>query len=364
MSDAFQGDDSDGVTGDDVETVELAQLDAADGDELPQPGPSDDLVVPLEDDSPPLAVLPWLDVEVARGSARTVVISYRGRIVTAGADISTLDESGARKTLVPTIGSAVTSLLCTPDGSIFYTTRDGELFRTDSRGSECIAGWVDALDLKQPAYALELGGMTPSSRPAMLLRVGNGRMELLESTDCGSTFRRVDLGGQVLAISSGSPPVCLVKNDRAARVLRSESTGGFASTGTALRGDTKSPVVAAHGDVVAVLEPGRGVQVSADGGRSLRNVQASTRATAIVAGLVAGRPVAFIALFDSTTEATKIAHVDAASAEATVVAGVDADDDDVGDFARVVSLAWDEHTETLWGAGAFGLRCWRRPPSA
>jgi hypothetical protein len=320
--------------------------------------------VPFEDDGPAQAALPWLDVEVASCSARAVVISYRGRIVTAGTDISAFDESGARTTLATKVGSSVTSLLCTPDGSTFYTTRDGELFRIDSRGSECIAGWIEALDLKQTAYALELGGMTPSSRPAMLLRVGGGRMELLESTDYGSTFRRVDLGGQVLALSSGSPPVCLVKSDRATRVLRSESTGGFGSTGAALRGDAKNLVVAACADVVAVLEPGRGVQVSADGGRSLRNVDGLTRATAIAAGLVAGRPVVFAALFNPSTETTKIAQVDAVSAEAMVVAGIDADDNDEGDFARVVSLAWNEHTETLWGAGAFGHRCWRRPPSA
>lgn len=364
LPETVQGDDDEGVSGDDVETAELGDLDStAEDDEAPQ-APSDDIIVALEDEPPGQAALPWLDVDVASCPARSVVVSYRGKVVAAGTDVSGLDEAGVRKTLVRNVGSTVTSLLCTPDGSIFYTTREGELFRIDSRGSECIPGWIEALDLKQPAYALELGGMTPSSRPAMLLRVGSARKELLESTDYGSTFRRVDLGGQILAVSGGSPPVCLVKGDRAIRVLRSESTGGFASTGATLRGDAKNLVVAAHGDVVAVLDPGRGVLVSADGGRSLRNVNGLARATAVAAGLVAGRPAVFAALFNPATETAKIALVDAASADAMVVAGIDPDDNDDGNFSKVTSLSWNEHTETLWGAGAFGLRCWRRPPNA
>lgn len=364
LPETVQGDDDEGVSGDDVETAELGQLDSDAEDDEPPHTTSEDVIVSLEDDPPGQAALPWLEVDVASCPARTVVVSYRANVVAAGADVSGLDEAGVRKTLASGVGSLVTSLLCTPDGSIFYTTREGELFRIDARGAECIPGWVEALDLKQPAYALELGGMTPSSRPAMLLRVGSARKELLESTDYGSTFRRVDLGGQILAVSNGSPPVCLVKGDRAIRIVRSESTGGFTATGATLRGDAKNLVVAAHGDVVAVLDPGRAVLVSADGGRSLRTVEGSARATAITAGLVAGRPVVFAALFNPATETSKIAVVDAASADAVLVAGIDADDNDDGDFFRVVSLAWNEDTETLWGAGTFGLRCWRRPPSA
>jgi hypothetical protein len=364
LPETVHGDDDEGVSGDDVETAELGALDSNAEDDEAAPAPPDDVIVSLEDDPPGPAALPWLDVDVASSPVRTVVASHRGKVISAGTDVSELDEAGVRKTLIQSVGSTVTSLLCTPDGSVFYTTREGELFRIDSRGSECIAGWIEALDLKQPAYALELGGMTPSSRPAMLLRVGSGRKELLESTDYGSTFRRVDLGGQILAVSSGSPPVCLVKGDRSIRVVRSESTGGFTSTGATLRGDAKNLVVVAHADVVAVLDPGRGVQVSADGGRSLRHVEGSARATAVAAGLVAGRPIVFAALFNPATETAKIALMDAASAEAVVVAGIDPDDNDDGDFSRVTSLAWNEYTETLWGAGAFGLRCWRRPPSA
>jgi hypothetical protein len=74
--------------------------------------------------------------------------------------------------------------------------------------------------------------------------------------------------------------------------------------------------------------------------------------------------VVFAALFDEALGATKIAHIEAASGEAAIVATVDSSDDEESDFARVASLAWNEHTETLWCAGAFGLRCFRRPPSA
>lgn len=365
LPDPTEGDDHDGTTGDDIETTDLGEVAPEHEEEEAVPhAPGDDIGVTLDEDPPGPAVRPWLDIAVAPCPSRTVVASQGGGILAAGSDVSVFDESGNSTKLVPEVASLVTSVLRLPDGALFYTTLRGQLFRIDSREPECITAWTDVFDLKQPALALELGGMTPSSRPAMLLRVGNERKELLESTDNGCTFRRVDLGGQILAVSSGSPPVCLVKSDRAVRVLRSEPSGGFALTGATLRGDAKGPLVAAHGDVIAVLDPGRGVQVSADGGRSLRTVAGLASATAIAAGIVGGRPIVFAALFNSATETAKIACVDAASGDATTIAGVDVGDNEEGDHARVVSLAWNEHTETLWGAGAFGLRCWRRPPSA
>jgi len=72
----------------------------------------------------------------------------------------------------------------------------------------------------------------------------------------------------------------------------------------------------------------------------------------------------FAALLDEEAFASKIAYIDASTAEAIFVAGIDASDDEKDDYARVDSLAWDEHSEMLWAAGPFGIRCWRRPTSA
>jgi hypothetical protein len=39
-------------------------------------------------------------------------------------------------------------------------------------------------------------------------------------------------------------------------------------------------------------------------------------------------------------------------------------DNELDEWTKVVSLAWDASDETLWAAGAFGVRRFRRPPSA
>jgi hypothetical protein len=74
--------------------------------------------------------------------------------------------------------------------------------------------------------------------------------------------------------------------------------------------------------------------------------------------------VVFAALFDTEAESSKIAYIDAATGDAVLIASVDSSDDEADGYARVSSLAWNEHTETLWAAGLFGLRCFRRPTSA
>ena len=219
---------------------------------------------------------------------------------------------------------------------------------------------------RSPSIELSLGGPTPSSRPAILLHVSTGGGTLLESTDHGTTFRRVDLGGRVLALSSGSPPVCLVETSDSFRLFRSAPSGGFTAVGGEWTFEVEHLGLASDGDVVAALEPGHGVRVSIDQGATFRRVAGSVRATAVTAGRLGGRRSVFAALFDPASGRSAIVWVDAASADAYVVAELtpNVEDDDEDDWAKVASLAWDPNTETLWAAGSFGLRRWRRPPSA
>jgi hypothetical protein len=187
---------------------------------------------------------------------------------------------------------------------------------------------------------------------------------LLESTDHGTTFRRVDLGGRILAMSSGSPPVCAVERGGGPRLLRSESSGGFSATVDDWPCESEAVHLAADGGVLCVLEPDRGVHVSADAGSTFRKVQGCRRATAIAVGRLGGRPSAFAALFDPTSGRSALTWIDAASGDAWVIGYVVVDADDDDDLGRVVSLAWDPQAETVWAAGRFGLCRFRRPPSA
>jgi len=279
--------EGEGVLGDDALPPELGSLGADTPDDEEPPKISlDEIGLRLENESPSPPMLPWPDVPVARSRARSRVVAVRGRVVAAGTEIVAVDDIGAESILVPNTGGAVTSLLAMPDGAIFYTTRRGQLFRVTPQGPECVTAWMEVFDLESSACALGLGGMTPSSRPAMLLHAGNQRKELLESTDHGSTFRRVDLGGSVVALGAGAPPVCVVKNERGIRILRSEPTGGFSVVSTEWGSDVDAQALAASGGVVAALDPERGVRVSDDGGRSFHVVAGSRGATAVTAGHV------------------------------------------------------------------------------
>lgn len=358
-------DDSEGVTDEDVAPPELHDLSVESIEEEEPPEIAlEDIGVRLDDDPHGPSVLPWVEVAVPQGPARSLVVCMKGSVYAAGRDVVALDDSGAQTTLAANTGDTATSLLPIPGGSVFFTTEAGQLYRADARAPERLTAWKDAFGLEPSALALALGGPTPSTRPALLLRAGDAKKELLESTDQGSTFRRVDLGGSVVALSSGAPPVCVVKSDRAVRLLRSEPTGGFSVVNVNWHNDSEGQAIAAHGDVIGTFDSERGVLVSADGGRSFRAAAGLHGATAVAAARVGGRPVVFAAVFDSSSETTKIAYIDAVSAEAVIVAGVDASDDETGEHARVSSLAWNEGTETLWAAGPFGLRCWRRPTSA
>jgi hypothetical protein len=198
-----------------------------------------------------------------------------------------------------------------------------------------------------------------------LLHAGGASRTLLESTDHGKTWRRVDLGGAVLALSAGTPPACLVTTERGTRLFRSEPSGGFTAVGAVWPADAEVPHLASHGDVVIVLEPGAPLRISADGGATFKTAARTSLATAITAGRLGTRPWAFTALFDPTSGRTALVSIDAATGDAFVIGYLEPDgDDDADDACRVVSLAWDESEETLYAAGAFGLARFRRPPSA
>jgi hypothetical protein len=224
---------------------------------------------------------------------------------------------------------------------------------------------VLGLERDQPV-SLSLGGPTPSTRPAALLHVGGGAGVLLESTDRGVTWRKVDLGGRVLSVSTGTPPLCLVEEQDGSRLFRSEASGAFRRLSAEIALDDHAEL-ASEGDVAALYEPGLGVRVSADGGVTFRRVDGSARATAVTAGRLGGRASAFMALFDAASGHTSLVWIDAASADAHIVSELSPDpelESDTDDWAKITSLAWDAEDETLWATGIFGVRRWRRPPSA
>jgi len=367
-----EGDDEEGVTEQLADLVpgELPSLDAsAHADEEPAEEP---FSLPVTEDEESLrpGERPWIAVPLPGASSPRSWVSHSGaRTLSAGASIVEVHDDGREQVLVPAVRGTVCGLIALPSSEgILFVTRSGELFRADGKGGEAVAvhAFRDAVEVgAETAFDLSLGGPTPSTRPALLLHLQN-LGALLESTDQGTTFRRVDLGGKVRLLGTGTPPLCIVEAHGEPRLLRSEPTGGFGSVGREWPRDADVTAIAAHSEVVALLEPGRGVHVSVDAGVTFRQIAGTARATAISVGTLAGRPCAFGALFDTATARSVIVWIDGITGEARIVTDLTLaiDDDDDGEAAWVHSLSWDAHTGTLWAAGQFGLRRFRPPASA
>jgi hypothetical protein len=366
-------DDAEGtLEPEDLIPEDLPNLSAAEGDD--QEGAlaeeADVLLGMSEEEPPRRAELSWLELPPVDSADRSIVRCGKGLVLAAGKGILSVRGEGQVETLVESLGNTVTGLFLDPEGGVVLaSTEPGRLFRLPGVGTvpEELTAFrsVHALD---PArrLTLVLGGPTRSSRPAALLHMSAGGGVLLESTDRGTTFRQVDLGGRVVSLSSGVPPVCAVETEQGTRLLRSEASGAFRPVGGDITIEDGATLVS-DGDVIVILELGAGVRVSANGGVTFRRVAGSSRATAIAAGRLGGRLSAFAALFDAASGHTSLIWIDAASADAHVVSELSPDldqEDDLDEWSRVSSLAWDADDETLWAAGPFGLRRWRRPPSA
>jgi hypothetical protein len=331
-----------------------------------------DHLLGMDDEEPPRrAERLWLEIPMAPLPDCRVVRCAKGLVAAGGSRVVFIGAEGDVTVLSEDLGDTVTGLLLDADARIaLASTERGKIFRLlgASAKPEELVSFRDVLlplDPEKPV-SLSLGGPTPSTRPAALLHVSAGGGVLLESTDRGTTWRRVDLGGCVLAVSSGVPPVSVVETSDGPRLFRSEASGAFRRIGEELTASDNAELVSDN-DVVALLDPGSGVRISADGGVTFRRVSGCSRATALAAGRLGGRPSAFAALFDGASGRTSLVWIDASAGDAHVVSELVPDqglDNELDEWTKVVSLAWDASDETLWAAGAFGVRRFRRPPSA
>jgi hypothetical protein len=372
----FDADEAEGGSDrlDEFVPAELPSLDAEAGEM--DAGPDNEpieLSVGEEEDAPRRSELAWTEVVLpVRMPSCTSIVVERSTpsLLAGGREVFTVDDAGVRRTLAANLDDTVTSLVQGMEpGTALFTTRSGQLWRCapEKRMLERVVAFggdsgIGSLSLPE----ILLGGPTPSQRPALLLHVKDDRGgTLLESTDYGTTWRRVELGGVVTSLSNGSPPLCLVDTGRALRFFLSESSGGFSPIGSPYSGETDAPEMVTREDAVILLSPGHGVSVSANHGATFKAAPGCSRATAVAAGRLGTRLSAFAALFDRASGRATLVWIDAASAEVFAVATIEpSDEDDDDDFCRVESLAWDPHSETLWAGGLFGLRRFRRPSSA
>ncbi len=379
LDDAFRPDSADSETFDpDDDSVGANEVEEFVPSEMPDIDDVDDEdtlrseeVISLAlgaEEEPPHAELSWVDVPISGlAQPRRLVVRVGEEIIAGGSDVVRIDaEDGVESISGELRGGAVSLVADGDQATLLVATGAGELFRLcRGRPPEVLESWKDAsISGRSSNSALTLGGPTRSTLPAILLRVSTDGV-LLESTDRGTTFRRIELRGKVCSLSTGSPPLCVVESHDSLRLFRSATSGGF----TAIHGEWPFEAdgieLVTEGDIVALLERGRGVHVSIDGGGNFQPVAGLARATAVCAGKLSGRRSTFAALFDPPSGRTSLVWVDAASPAAFVIATLSPhSEDDDDDWAKVLSLTWDHNTESLWGAGKFGVRRWRRPPSA
>jgi hypothetical protein len=379
QEEAFDADETEGTTDrlDEFLTTDLPSLELeADMETGPEGEPivlsSAEDAEADEEEALRRAELPWAEMPLPASLPACAVLAVErggGRVIGGGDEIFSVDDAGLKVVLAPGLQEPAQSLVEGAEpGSLLFTTESGELLRhlPGQAARDRLVAFRETTAAQRPSHVpeIQLGGPTRSQRPAILLLVRDGRGTLLESTDFGTTWRRVELGGSVTCLSRGCPPVCLVDTGRAARFFVSEASGGFSPIGAPYAGESDGLVMATHDDVVVLLAAGSGISVSANRGATFKPVAGSTRATAVVAGRLGPRPSCFAALFGTKNGRATLVWIDAATGDAFAIATIEPGEDDADDLCRVDSLAWDPHTETLWASGAFGLRRFRRPPSA
>lgn len=269
-----------------------------------------------------------------------------------------LEAGSSRIHAVALVGSGWEYAVCsTSNGKLFRRGRlasaSGELRRI-REAAENLPSAREVFDLCQPG---------PVFPHALMLRTASGK--LLRSDDDGLSFRRVT-ERRVLALAPRGMPAVAVSEDGA--LLLSEDGGGSFSEVAldALAQQTLragAPLVAAHGDAIALSDAELGVLVSTDRGRSFRRVPGTREVTALCVGQEQDGLVVFAATYDEAKNQSFLLRIVASEARAETVARIDglSGDEDGSESGRTAALVWDDVHGRLWAAGAYGVKVFARP---
>lgn len=290
-----------------------------------------------------------------------------GRLWVGGQELCSFERDGsARRTELgvhvlglTALGQGVVAL--TPAGLLEAVTPGGEVRR--------LAGFRQALGLASDApAALAVGCLRGTDGDALLVAAGESRIAV--SRDGGASFQGSEVGGRVVAVSSGAPTRLVVQGAEGPALLESAAEGLRrilldAEAEEAVCGEL--PLLGSLGDVVALASRDRGLALSADGGRSFGRVVGCLHATALELGTRDGRPRAWLAVFIESEERSLVIEVDVATRSAEIVAELTGAEDVApsdGEDGRVCALAWDADHGRLWAAGEGGLFRLDAPPSS
>jgi hypothetical protein len=192
---------------------------------------------------------------------------------------------------------------------------------------------------------------------SVVARTASG--QLLRSDDDGATFSRLPALRALALAHTGRPLTALGEG---AKLLQSHDRGstfnelslsGFARD----LADSRLPLVAADGDVVALSAEALGIAVSSDAGRSFTRVLGSRGVTALSVSAVGAAARVFAAVESDALDQSLLLEIDPLTAVAVVIARIGGEaDDEATDRVRVARLEWDADQGRLWAAGAFGVK--------
>jgi hypothetical protein len=344
----------------DLVADELPELDAD------EPGGMDDAfsseIVTHDDELPPRAAEAWAFAVVSDvGTALTSVHVGPDAIVAGGHGVVWI--SGADVHIASMGGAHVRAVAPLEDGSVLCATSAGELCKV-TRGAqhpEGVPGVLIALGAR-PGRAHQLACATfPEAGPRGALAHAGGT-SIATTRDAGETWQALEIGGRIVAMTSGGAPTRVVaRGHEGFGLLVFDGTGRTLSR-IALD-DRVAEEILAHDSTLIAAMPGYlalaskdgDLALSRDGGKSFERIDGCQRATALAAGIREGRPRVWLTTFQEALERVVVIEVDVETGRAECIAELRTETTADSLDPSVTALCFDLPADLLWCAGDAGL---------
>lgn len=349
-----------------IPSLDLPELEHHEpGDDRPANEQEDELPEALslgDEPRPDAAAVPWrLDLPALEGEVCGALSVADGTVIAASTDLLwfsrgaasplRLEAGAARIHSVVLVGSQREYALC--------STTIGRLFR---RGRSATApeevrlprGLAEPRAGREP---LDLFQCSAAAGHSLVARTGSG--VLVRSDDDGATYRAIAAPRCLALAHGGSPLLVLVEGGLLLQSSDGGSSFGEIQLPRAVRelARSRTPLLAAHGPVLALGASSTGVVVSHDAGRAFVRVPGTRGVTALTAADTPDGPRVFAALDDEALDRSLLVAIDPAGPSATVIATIaGGPGEDALDRVAVARLEWDAEASRLWVAGAFGVK--------
>jgi hypothetical protein len=352
-----------------VDESALPELDTDDASEGIRSEPEFTLGAGSDEEPAPIARELWIPTEpLTRLEACGSLAIGGAELVAGSSDLLWFHANMDAPLRVAACGSSIASVVlvgATHEIAV-AATRTGQLLRRGRYASQAepLLRFRE-LGSSAPGTRLGLSLSRPRDFPqdSFLLATESGL--LLESSDAGEHFERLEPGGRVLALAA-TAATALVANGRDRSLARLAADrldfDLHRLTGRALsvaRG--AKPILTQCDDVVALATPEHALVVSNDGGQTFQSVPGTAGATAITSGRYGDRTCVWATLYREADDRSELLQIDPALATALCVARLESppaehvDPSDRSEWARVAALEWHVETHTLWAVGGFGV---------